>query len=88
MLEESPGEVKLNRERVLLVTPRYAGTLRQLRKRLGDTVARGRRSAIIQSNESLADYEVVSRIAGTVIGQGATAGRRSIRRRRSSPSRT
>lgn len=74
ILEESPGEVKLNRERVLLVTPRYAGTLRELRKRLGDAVRAGETVAIIQSNESLADYAVVSRIAGTVIGQGATPG--------------
>jgi cobalt-zinc-cadmium efflux system membrane fusion protein len=74
IFEEAPGEVHLDRDRVLEVRARYPGILRTLRKKLGDTVRRGNVLAVVQSNESLADYEVVAAQGGTVIAQNVTAG--------------
>ena len=71
---EVPGEVRLNAERVLEVRPRYAGVIRDLRKRIGDMVTRGEVVAVVQSNESLTDYEIQSSTAGTVIARSVVTG--------------
>lgn len=74
IFEEAPGEVHLDRDRVVDVHPRYAGILRSLRRKLGDTVRRGDVLAVVESNESLANYEIVASQAGIVIAQNASAG--------------
>lgn len=66
---ETPGEVRLNGETVVQVHPRYSGVVRRLAVRLGDTVAKGDLVAVIQSNESLADYEIMAPIGGTVVNR-------------------
>jgi cobalt-zinc-cadmium efflux system membrane fusion protein len=71
---ETPGEVRLNAERVVQVRPRFAGILRNLGVRLGDRVARGSRVATIQSNESMTDYEVPAPMAGTVVSRDVSDG--------------
>ena len=74
IFEEAPGEVHLDRDRVIEVHARYPGTLRSLRKRLGDSVRKGDVLAVVQSSESLADYVIVAPQGGSVIAQGAAAG--------------
>lgn len=64
---EAPGEVHLNAERVQEIRPRFPGVVRELRKRVGDHVREGDVVAVLQSNESLADYEVVASMRGTVL---------------------
>ena len=64
---DAPGEVRLNAERVLEVRPRFGGVVRELRKHIGDRVMRGEVVAVVQSNESLTDYEINSSLAGTVL---------------------
>lgn len=49
-----PGEVKLNADRVAHVVPRMAGVVREVRKRIGDTVQGGEVLAVLDSQE-LAD---------------------------------
>jgi cobalt-zinc-cadmium efflux system membrane fusion protein len=71
---EAPGEVHLDAERVLEIRPRYAGVLREIRKRIGDSVRRGEVVAVVQSNESLADYDIVSSMSGTVIARPVVTG--------------
>lgn len=71
---EAPGEVHLNAERVLEIRPRYSGVVREIRKRIGDPVQEGEVLAVVQSNESLADYEITSSMAGTVIARHVVAG--------------
>jgi cobalt-zinc-cadmium efflux system membrane fusion protein len=66
---ETPGEVRLNGEAVVQVHPRYAGVVRRLAVRLGDTVKKGDLVAVVQSNESLADYEITAPIGGTVVNR-------------------
>lgn len=74
VVAQAPGEVQLNAERVLEVRPRYAGVIRQIRKRIGDPVRRGEVVAIIQSNESLTDYELPASMSGYVIARDVVTG--------------
>lgn len=68
------GIVAANEDRVVRVTPRFAGVVKDARKRLGDRVDAGEVLAVIQSNESLQPYDVRSHIAGTVMQRRVTAG--------------
>jgi cobalt-zinc-cadmium efflux system membrane fusion protein len=71
---ETPGEVRLNEERVLHVRPRFGGLVRALPHRLGDAVSSGDTLAVIQGNESLTDFAVTAAQSGTVIARGAAVG--------------
>lgn len=71
---EAPGEVHLNAERVLEIRPRFPGVVRELRKRVGDSVREGEVVAVVQSNESLADYEVTASMGGTVLARPVVTG--------------
>ncbi len=71
---DTPGEVRLNAERVVEVRPRFPGLVKEMRKALGDRVARDEVIATVHSNESLAEYPVASPIAGTVVARESAAG--------------
>ena len=71
---ESPGEVHLDEERVLEVRPRFGGIVQSLSRRLGDRVKTGDVLAVIQSNESLSDYEVAAAQGGVVVSRDASVG--------------
>jgi cobalt-zinc-cadmium efflux system membrane fusion protein len=71
---DAPGEVHLNGERVLQVRPRFAGIVRSLDKRLGDAVAKDDLLGVIQSNESLTEYELRAAMAGTVVSRDVAPG--------------
>jgi len=68
------GRVVPNEEHMTHVIPRYPGILKEIRKRLGDTVAKDELVAVVESNDSLQPYEVKSSIAGTIIEKHATPG--------------
>ncbi len=68
------GRVLPNEDRMTHVIPRYPGIVKQIRKRLGDAVAKDEVVAVVESNESLQPYEVKSSIAGTVIQKNITQG--------------
>lgn len=69
-----PGEIVPNAERVARIVPRFPGIATEVRKALGDPVEKGEVLAVIESNESLAPYEVRSLIAGTVIAKRVVLG--------------
>jgi cobalt-zinc-cadmium efflux system membrane fusion protein len=66
--------VHLNEERVLEVRPRFPGIVKSLSRRLGDRVKAGDVLAVIQSNESLSDYEVPAAQRGVVVSRDAAVG--------------
>ena len=70
----APGEVRLNRERMLIVRPRFAGVVTDMRKRLGDSVERGEVLAVIQSNASLTEYEITAPMAGQIVARTGMVG--------------
>jgi len=68
------GRVVPREDHVTRVIPRYAGLIKELRKRLGDEVAKDEVVAVVESNESLQRYEVRSGVEGTVVQKDATLG--------------
>ena len=68
------GRVIADEDRVVHVIPRYAGIIRDVRKKLGDKVEKGDVLVIIESNQSLQPYEVKSLISGVVVKRHASVG--------------
>jgi len=69
-----PGQVTADSSRVQILKPRFAGIAHVLRKQVGDAVGKGETVALVQSNESLTDYEVSAGNAGRVVARGVSAG--------------
>lgn len=68
------GKIVSDDERTVYITPRFPGMVKSVNKKLGDTVRKGDILAIIESNESLKDYEVKSEIDGMIIKKNINLG--------------
>ncbi len=68
------GEIKIDPDRLAHIVPRFPGVVKEVRKKIGDRVKKGEVIAVIESNESLAPYDVRSLIDGTVIDMHMTKG--------------
>lgn len=68
------GVLQPNQEALVQVTPRFPGVVREIKKRIGDSVTKGELLAKIESNQSLTVYDVVSPISGTVIDRQISLG--------------
>jgi cobalt-zinc-cadmium efflux system membrane fusion protein len=71
---ETPGEIRLNADRVVQVRPRFPGVVLTLPRQLGDRVHAGDVLAVVHSNESLAEYEIVAPLTGTIVARNAAVG--------------
>ncbi len=60
------GKIIPNEDRLVHVLPRFPGIVKEIRKKLGDSVEKDEVLAIVESNESLQPYEVKSQIAGRI----------------------
>ncbi|MCK9996465.1 MAG: efflux RND transporter periplasmic adaptor subunit, partial [Candidatus Krumholzibacteria bacterium] len=69
-----PGEVKVNGNRIAHIVPRYSGIVTEVRVQVGDTVKEEQVLAMIEGDESLAPYEMITFIAGTIIEKHMTLG--------------
>jgi membrane fusion protein, heavy metal efflux system len=68
------GILQPNQEALVQVTPRFAGVVREIRKRVGDQVEKGELLARIESNQSLTVYEMRAPISGTIIDRQISLG--------------
>ncbi len=68
------GKIMPNEDRLAHIFARFPGIVKEVRKHLGEQVKKGEVLAIVESNESLEAYSVVSQIEGTVIRKHITAG--------------
>lgn len=68
------GIIQPNQEALVQVTPRFPGVVRDIRRRIGDVVAKGDLLASIESNQSLTSYELRAPIAGTIIDRQVSLG--------------
>ena len=68
------GILQPNQEALVQVTPRFAGVVREIRKRVGDQVEKGDLLARIESNQSLTVYEMRAPISGTIIDRQISLG--------------
>lgn len=68
------GEIVPDPDRVAHIVPRFAGIVKNVYKEIGDRVKKDEVIAVIESNESLVTYEVVSSIDGVVLDLHMTPG--------------
>ncbi|MBT3250523.1 MAG: HlyD family efflux transporter periplasmic adaptor subunit [Candidatus Marinimicrobia bacterium] len=68
------GEIIIPPDNLAHIYPRFDGIVKKVLKSVGDKVTIGEVLAIIESNESLSEYEVKSLIKGTVIEKHLTQG--------------
>lgn len=68
------GEIIVEPSRISHIIPRFNGIVKEVYKTVGDKAKEGESLALIESNESLAQYEVQSLINGTVIEMHMTQG--------------
>ncbi|HJQ60508.1 MAG TPA: efflux RND transporter periplasmic adaptor subunit [Vineibacter sp.] len=68
------GIIQANQEALVQVTPRFPGVVKELRKRLGDKVAKGDVLATVESNQSLTTFDLRAPIGGTIIERQAALG--------------
>ncbi|MGD8176680.1 efflux RND transporter periplasmic adaptor subunit [Marinimicrobium sp. ARAG 43.8] len=69
-----PGEVRLNKETVARVSPRYPAQVVDVSARIGDSVDAGDTLAVGESSQTLQRFPLKSLIRGTVIDRSATLG--------------
>jgi len=68
------GIIQPNQETLVHVTPRFPGIVREIKRRIGDTVAQNDLLAKVESNQSLTTYEMRAPISGTVIDRQISLG--------------
>ena len=68
------GEIVPNPYNVAHIVPRFAGIVKAVYKKMGDSIKKGDRIATIESNESLVSYDVTSSIDGTILELHMTPG--------------
>lgn len=68
------GKITLNKNRVAQVRARFPGIVRDVKSNISDTVKKGQTLAIVESNESLQAYAVVSPIDGVILGRNTNIG--------------
>lgn len=68
------GEIVPNPYNVAHIVPRFAGIVKDVYKKIGNKVQKGDKIAVIESNESLVQYDVVSSIDGTILEIHMTPG--------------
>ena len=69
-----PGEVLPNEDRLAHIVPRFPGIVTTVYAQVGTLVRGGQVLAIIESNESLAPYELTTLTTGTIIAKHITPG--------------
>ncbi len=69
-----PAEVRPNEDRLAHITPRFAGIVKEVKKKVGDRAEPGEILALIESSGSLAPYPLKTEIAGVVIAKHITRG--------------
>ena len=68
------GEVVVPPDNLAHIHPRFPGMVKEVKKHIGDQVREDEILAIIESNESLTDYQLKSLIDGTIIEKHITRG--------------
>lgn len=68
------GKVTLNQNKVAQVRARFPGIVRDVKASIADTVKKSQTLAIVESNESLQAYPVISPLDGVVLGRNTNIG--------------
>lgn len=68
------GKIVPDEEKLAHVSPRFAGVVQKVSKRLGETVAAGDVLATVESNETLRSYDLKVPLPGTIIERNVSPG--------------
>jgi cobalt-zinc-cadmium efflux system membrane fusion protein len=68
------GRVRANPERTHVIRARYEGVVHAIHARIGDTVRKGEKILVIESDDSLNRYTIVAPLAGIITQRDANAG--------------
>jgi membrane fusion protein, heavy metal efflux system len=68
------GKIGMNEDAVANVSPRFPGVVKAVFVRLGDKVQKGQVLTVVESNDSLRNYQITSEIGGTIIKKEVTIG--------------
>lgn len=68
------GRITMNQNTKADVRARFPGLVRSVKVNLGETVEKGQIMAVIESNESLKDYNVIAPINGVVLARNTNLG--------------
>ncbi len=69
-----PGEVVIPPDNLAHIHPRFPGVVKKVLKHIGDQVKKGQTLAVVESNESLVEYQIKSLIDGTIVEKHLTVG--------------
>jgi len=69
-----PGEVIIPPDNLAHIHPRFPGIVKKVQKHIGDRVKKGDILAVIESNESLSEYNIRSLIDGTLVEKHLSLG--------------
>lgn len=61
------GEIRMNSNTAAHVSPRFAGVVKTINRRLGDEVKAGEVLALMETNDTLRPYELIAPITGTIV---------------------
>lgn len=68
------GMIQPNQEAMVQVSPRFPGVVREVNRRVGETVSKNDLLAKIESNQSLTTYDLRAPIGGTIIDRQVSLG--------------
>ncbi len=68
------GKIIPDEEKLAHVSPRFAGIVKKVNKRLGESVNTGDVLATVESNESLQSYDLKAPLPGTIIERSVSVG--------------
>lgn len=68
------GRIVMNENTKADVRARFAGIVRSVKVNLGENVDKGQVLAVVESNESLQDYNITAPISGTVLSRNTNIG--------------
>ncbi|MHB2154645.1 efflux RND transporter periplasmic adaptor subunit [Calditrichota bacterium GD2] len=69
-----PGEIVIPPDNLAHIHPRFPGIVKKVLKHIGEHVKKGETLAIVESNESLVEYQIKSLIDGTIVEKHLTLG--------------
>ena len=71
---ELPGEIGFNEDETAHITPRFAGVTKEVKAHIGEFVHEGDILAVIESNESFTEYNVIAPFDGHIVEKHITKG--------------
>lgn len=71
---ELPGRIGFNEDRLMHVTPRFGGVVKEVKCTVGSFVKKDQVLAVMENNATLSTYQVKAPFSGTIIEKHATLG--------------